>query len=171
MEESRAPHLLERGRTCRLVAIVFASVSAPMRQFVAAPVGGGLETTSRACGVSLVRFECRRNCREEVREQEFVFAGLSVVFGVVGSREQKAGRRAFRSIQECPVARVKRKSRCEPRRRFAGFALRPLNRQLFRSTCIAGSNVSKVFELDTDAWIESSLHPAANLSPARPPRS
>ena len=101
---------------------------------------------------------------------ESVLTASSVVFGVVGSREQKAGRRAFRSIQECPVARVKNKYRCDPRHKFADFALRPLNRSFFCSTCIAGSNVSKVFELNTDAWIESSLHPAANLSPAGPPQ-
>lgn len=76
MEESRAPHLSERGRTCRLVAVVFASVSVPVRQFVAAPVGGRLET--RFPSRCRVAREARvsSDCREEEREPEIVFAGV-----------------------------------------------------------------------------------------------
>lgn len=121
MEESRAPHLSERGRTCRLVAVVFASVSVPVRQFVAAPVGGRLET--RFPSRCRVAREARvsSDCREEERELEIVFAGVVGRVWCRGSREQKAGRRAFRSIQECPVARVKRKKSKRTQREVCWF--------------------------------------------------
>lgn len=105
MEESRAPHLADRGRTRRLVAIVFASVSAPMRQFVAAPVGGGLETPFPGrCSVARggrVSSECRE---EGAIEHESVFSvvGRGWCRGVEGRENRRLGAERFDRSKNVP---------------------------------------------------------------------